>query len=96
MIPTLVLLACLVSSEVAFCNILLMLLALIIHLFRKTLAEERKVGRLATLFLKPPLELLYALLSTLQPLFSSLAVCDSFCLRLLCVRQCATSYKALS
>lgn len=62
---TLVLLACLVGSEVALSNILLVLLALVRHLLRKALAEERKIGCLTTLFLKLTLEFVYALLGGL-------------------------------
>ena len=88
---TLVLLAGLVSSEVALGSFLLVLLALVLHLFRQALTEERKVRCLTTLFLKLALELVYALLGGQQTLLGSLPICDSFLLCLLCVRQCATS-----
>jgi hypothetical protein len=68
----LVLLARLVDSEIAFFDVLLMLLALVLHLFCEPLAEFCELGGIATLVFEASFELVHALLKGLHLLLRGL------------------------
>ena len=89
---TLILLASLVGSEVAFRDVLLMLLALVLHLLGEALTQKFEVRGLTSLFLKLTLQLLHPLLRSLSALLNCLTLIDDVSVGLLCVCECTSSW----
>src|SRR5712671_296688 len=82
---TLIFLACLIRSEITISQVLLVLLALVLHLFRNSLPKDAHVCEFPTLFFQSGRKIVDFGLRNLQLIFCSVSFSNEGCLRFTCV-----------